>query len=52
MNNLNNQVKSLFDEQVANWIKAERGATPKDFEAYLRNLYQEKRLLDIFPNGL
>ncbi len=41
-----------LDEQVADWVKDHQRATPKDFEAYLHNLYAEKRLMDIFPNGL
>ncbi len=41
-----------LDQQVADWINERPHITPKDFEAYLHNLYAEKRLMDIFPNGL
>ncbi len=41
-----------LDQQIVNWLKDNKKAMPKDFEAYLHNLYAEKRLMDIFPNGL
>lgn len=41
-----------LDDEVASWIDGHQNLTPKDFEAYLHNLYTEKRLRDIFPNGL
>lgn len=41
-----------LDEEIAKWIRKTDGATPKDFEAYLRQRYSEAKLKAIFPNGL
>jgi len=39
------------DEEVVNWLRTNRTATPQQFESYLRSIYSRPELLMRFPNG-
>ncbi|MBL9006900.1 MAG: hypothetical protein JNJ46_21775, partial [Myxococcales bacterium] len=40
-----------LDQEVMNWIEQNRLATPGEFEAHLRSLYERPELLQRFPRG-
>jgi hypothetical protein len=40
-----------LDDEIAAWVGRSRKATPKDFEAYLREVYARPELRARFPNG-
>ncbi len=40
-----------LDDQVVGWLQRNRGATPKQFEAFLRSRYSRPDLQERFPNG-
>jgi hypothetical protein len=40
-----------LDEEISKWIYDNRKATPENFEAYLRSLYERPELKQRFPNG-
>ena len=42
---------SALDQEIADWIRARKWLTPKDFEAYLIQRYAESKLKAVFPNG-
>jgi hypothetical protein len=39
------------DTEVTGWLRANRNATPEEFELYLRNRYGQPDLRHRFPNG-
>jgi hypothetical protein len=39
------------DKEVIQWLRVEKAATPRQFEQYLRALYNRKDLRERFPNG-
>jgi hypothetical protein len=39
------------DEEIINWLKRQEQATPKQFEAFLRELYNRSLMRARFPNG-
>jgi hypothetical protein len=39
------------DKEVIKWLQDRKTATPKQFEQFLRALYNRKDLLERFPNG-
>jgi hypothetical protein len=40
-----------LDEEVASWVTSKKDLTPKQFEAYLREVYARPELRARFPNG-
>jgi hypothetical protein len=40
-----------LDQEVVDWLRANEAATPAQFEAYLRSLYQRPDLVQRFPLG-
>lgn len=40
-----------LDREVVDWLAQNRTATPRQFEAYLRSLYQRPELRQRFPMG-
>ena len=40
-----------LDKEVADWLRANETATPAQFEAYLRSLYERPDLIQRFPRG-
>ena len=41
-----------LDDEVSAWTRNNPGATPRQFENYLHNVYQRSDVLARFPNGL
>ncbi|HLM45617.1 MAG TPA: Wall-associated protein precursor, partial [Myxococcaceae bacterium] len=39
------------DDEVIAWLKRYRDATPKQFEAFLREIYRRPEVLERFPRG-
>jgi hypothetical protein len=39
------------DLEVINWLKTQENPTPKQFEAFLREIYNRPKMLKRFPNG-
>ena len=39
------------DDKIVNWLKSRPGATPRQFEAFLRKLYREPDMRKRFPGG-
>ncbi|WP_157232310.1 hypothetical protein [Hyalangium minutum] len=39
------------DLEVIRWLRARESATQKEFEAFLREIYNRKDMLERFPNG-
>ncbi len=39
------------DREVIAWLQRQRNATPKEFEAFLRDLYNRSALRERFPHG-
>jgi hypothetical protein len=40
-----------IDLEVVSWLKARRRTTPKEFEAYLRDIYKRPEMRQRFPHG-
>ena len=41
-----------LDKEIVQWIETYKKATPEQFEAYLRRLYNRPDLKKRFPGGL
>ena len=41
-----------LDKEIVQWIERHKKATPEQFEAYLRRLYNRPDLKKRFPGGL
>jgi hypothetical protein len=39
------------DLEVMKWLRTERRATQKEFEKFLREIYNRKEMRERFPNG-
>ncbi|MBL9003685.1 MAG: hypothetical protein JNJ46_05525 [Myxococcales bacterium] len=40
-----------LDDEIEQWLQRKKQATPEEFEAYLRSLYERPELKQRFPNG-
>jgi hypothetical protein len=41
----------MMDKEIIQWLTDNRQATPKQFEAFLRQIYKRSELLKRFPHG-